>query len=55
MNEFHMNVISQHKRASSMFISCMCIEYWKRGFVKHEQPENMMNVIIRTRGHPQCT
>ena len=45
MNELHMNVIRQHKRASSMFISCMCIEYWKRGFVKHEQPEN---VIIRT-------
>ena len=28
-----------------MFISCM---YWKRGFVKHEEPENEMNVIIRT-------
>ena len=26
----------------------MCIEDWKRGFVKHEQPENVMNVIIRT-------
>ena len=45
MNELHMNVIRQHKRVSSMFISCM---YWKRGFVKHEQPENVMNVIIRT-------
>ena len=45
MNELHMNVIRQHKRVSSMFISCM---YWKRGFVKHEEPENEMNVIIRT-------